>query len=859
MQQGPLVTSIKPSVFLSILGVLMSGAVWGQSASNADPLTWPEPQRAFFQDGPALLLSAEQRQELLSLDEAGRERFIQAFLDKDPLPETADNELRMGIERRQQLATVDFASPVDVRAQLLFLNGPPAERKVLDCGFVFEPLEVWTYRQPAKGNDKPEEQKLVVYKPSAAEPWKLWLPSDSKRPLYTDTMEYWLQQWEELRTRFYIRRLDLQNCEEAKDVDEATGVRGLTGALDNPKLHWIKPKDASHFLDPPKDLAAWAREAATGKMPELPPALEIASLELRYPDLAKQRMTMRAYLSLPPGGLKPTPQEEGKKPEVEVLIDGLLESKGQPFSEFRLRYLLPIPEPGVPVAVVFEQQLRPGEPFVMRLKIQDFGSGREARIARALQVPMRPTGDDLQAKVEANEGALLPEEAAQGKDSLLLLPPPGEVTLGLWRADALVTGKRIERVVFLVDGAQQLVKTSPPYSAEIRLSRFPTEQLVRAEGYDAEGKLVAADEVIINQPRGVLAVFIIEPAKGARVPPGKLLTKVEVSVPDGHRVESVEFKMNDQTVATLTKAPWQVQVPVPNEEMAYVTVVATLDDGSKAEAVRFVRAPQYFEEVEVNLVELYVAVTDKSSELVRGLTQDDFEVFESGKKQEISKFELVENLPLTVGILLDTSGSMRSSLVQAQDAAASFLRSVMTPRDRSFAVSFASRPRLAMPPTDDVEAVARSFEDLQAVGDTALHDALVHSLYYFRGVKGQRALVLLSDGDDNASYISYKDALEYARRSGVAIYAIGFNLPGFMSGLRGKLAELSEITGGKAFFTGKSEELPAIYEQIERELRSRYLIAYNSNQTGPAPGGFREVEVKVKRGLQARTQRGYYQ
>jgi len=233
-------------------------------------------------------------------------------------------------------------------------------------------------------------------------------------------------------------------------------------------------------------------------------------------------------------------------------------------------------------------------------------------------------------------------------------------------------------------------------------------------------------------------------------------------------------------------------------------------------------------------------------------------VIESGKKQEIAKFELVENLPLTVGILLDTSGSMRASLVQAQQAAAGFIRGVMTPRDRSFAVSFASRPRLNMPPTDDVEAVARSFEELQAVGDTALHDALVHSLYYFRGIKGQRALVLLSDGDDNASYIAYNDALEYARRSGVAIYAIGFNLPG-VGGLRNKLAELSETSGGRAFFTSKSEELPGIYAQIERELRSRYLVAYSSNQAGGKPGVFKEVEVKVKRGLKARTARGYYQ
>lgn len=827
-------------------------------AQSDDPLKWPEPQRAFFQDGPALLLTPKQRAELTALDEAGRERWIREFLERDPIPGTPANELAVGIERRQRLGLADYPSPVDVRAQILFLNGSPAEKKALDCGFVFEPLEIWTYHEGRDQEGKPVARKLVVYKPSPSEPWKLWLPTDSKKALYTDVMEYWMLQWEELRGRIYIKRIDLQACKEALEVDEATGIRGVSGAMDNPNLTWIKPKDASAFLAPPEEIADWARAAAATEVPEPPPALEVTSLDFRFPDMARQRVTVRAYVALPPGGLKPVATEEGKKPEVVLTVDGMLESGGKPFEDFRVRYRLPAPQADVPVSLVSEQQLRPGESFVMRLRIQDEGSGSEARIARAFRVPLSPTGDELEAGV-ANLGSLVPVEVGQGRDSLLLLPPPGDVVLGVWRADALVTGKRIQKVVFLVDGVQQLIKTSPPFSAELRLSRFPREQIVRAEGYDVEGKLVVADEVILNQPRGALAVFIIEPAKGVRVAPGKLAVKAEVSVPDGRRIESVEFKVNDQTVATLDKSPWEADVPVPNEEMAYVTVAATLDDSSRAEAVRFVRAPEYFEELDVNLVELYVAVTDKAGELVRGLAQDDFEVFESGKKQEITKFELVENLPLTVGILLDTSGSMRSSLVQAQEAAAGFLRGVMTPRDRSFAVSFSSRPRLDMPPTDDVEAVARSFEDLQAVGDTALHDAVVHSLYYFRGIKGQRALVLLSDGDDNASYIAYNDALEYARRSGVAIYAIGYNLPGLGTGLRNKLAELSETSGGRAFFTGKPEELPAIYAQIERELRSRYLVAYNSNQAGVKPGIFREVEVKVKRGLKARTSRGYYQ
>lgn len=856
------------------LCVLAGGlAVHAQTDRQADPaaavLTWPEPQRAFFQDGPGLLLTRQQRDELLAMTPEAREKFIQEFLGRDPVPDTPVNELQAGIERRQRLMLGEFAAPLDVRGQILFLNGPPTERKVIDCGWVYQPLEIWSYQQGTDSKGKPVLKQLVVYKPTATEPWKLWLPPDGKRPLYTDMMQYWMEQWEELRGRFYIKRIDLQNCDQVKDVDDATGIDGMTGTVSGAKnVKWIKPKDASPFITAPADLAAWARAAAATKLPDAPPPLDLSSLEFRFPEMDSQRMMVRVYATLKSDGVKPAPETTtdagssgtaGKKPEVQLAVDGVVESGGRPFEDFRLRYRLPVPAAGEPLVLALDRRLRPNEWFLLRLHVKDETSGAETRVAKAFRVPISPTGDDLASKAPAAVGELVPVEVGRGKDSLLLLPPPSDVVLGLWRADVLVTGERITKVVYLVDGEKQLTRTSPPFSAEVRLARFPTEQVVRAEGYDAEGKLVAADEVIVNQPRGALGVWILDPPKGTRVQPGRILVKSEVSIPDGRRIQSVEFKVNDQTVTTLTKAPWQAQVPIPNEDVAYVTVVATLDDGGRAESVRFVRAPQYFEEVEVNLVELYVAVTDRAGNLVPGLTQDDFEVLESGKPQEITKFELVENLPLTVGILLDTSGSMRTSLVQAQTAASEFLRKVMTPRDRSFAVSFASRPRLDMPPTDDVEAVVRSFEELQAVGDTALHDALVHSLYYFRGVKGQRALVLLSDGDDNASYIAYKDAVEYARRSGVAIYAIGYNL-GMEIGLKSKLAEIAETTGGKAFFTSKAEELPNIYAQIERELRSRYLVAYNSNQSGSTPGAFREVEVKVKKnGLKARTARGYYQ
>lgn len=830
------------------------------AAERQDPTLWPEPQRAFFQDGPGLLLPEAERERLLAADPAERERLMEAFLGRDSIPETPGNELAEGIERRRRLAELEFPSPRDVRAQLLFLNGAPANRQIIDCGSVFRPIEVWWY--PGGGIEaatgKAREAGVVVYKPNDADPWRLWQPIDSKRVLYTPLMEYWLEQWEELRGKIRAVRFDIQNCKEVRDVDRATGVPGLTGARPSPDAYRERALDNSRFLAPPNDLARWARAAAATELPgETPPPLKLGKLEMRFPRAEGQRLLARAVVPLAAdSGARPAPVEEGKKPaagKIELVAEGLLENDGRPFEEFRVRFALPAAGDLPPLAM--DRLLRPGETFVLRLKITDPTSGAVARVARGFRVPLEPTGED--APAGAVGGEPLPETVAQGRDTLLLLPPAEDVVFGLWRAETIVTGERIQKAVFRVDGQAQLTRTNPPFSAEVRLEKFPREQVVRVEGYDEHGELVASDEVVLNQPRGALGVWILEPAKGAD-PQGRVPARAEVSVPDERRIDSVEFRVNEATVATLGKPPWETEIEVPpGEEIVYLTVVATLDDGTRAEAVRTLRAPGYLEELEVNLVELFVAVNDRSGALARDLKAEDFEVFEDGRPQEIVRFELVDSLPLTVGILIDTSGSMASSLVETQEAAAGFLESVMTRRDRSFAISFARRPRLEMPPTDDVGAVVSALSGLQAVGDTALHDAIVHSLYYFRGIQGQRALVLLSDGDDNASYIKFNDALEYARRSGVAIYTIGLNLPGMLSGVQAKLRGLAEATGGRVFFTNKPEELPEIYAQIESELRSRYFLAYNSDR--PAGGGaFREIEVRVKgRGLKARTARGY--
>jgi Ca-activated chloride channel family protein len=842
-------------------------------ADPTDPLLWPEAQRAFYQDGPGLLLGAEERQRFLAADEAGKNALIREFLG------APGSELAKGVERRERLARVDYLSPRDVRAQLLFLNGPPAERKSIDCGTAFKPIEIWTYRVGDAANAKgAKTAKAVVYQATPDEPFRYWSPLDGKRALYEPRMAAWLEDWEEINSTWSVRRFDLQACKEARRVDEATGLPGLRGRANSRRdkkqiaailasgygiRPWTADPERENFLDPPKDLARWARTAAlpaTTVLPETaaPASLTITPVDIQFPEKNGQRMVVRAIVRVTPDSHVKVGVDNGK-PSVGFIVEGVLEHEGKVFDEFRVRYHLPVQKD--PIDLTVDRELRSDQTFLLRLKIRDEAGGAEAVTAKGFRVPReaapQPVAESI--SVVGPKGEVLAPKVSSGPDALTLFPPESDVVIGVYRAEAIVTGRRIAKVTFFVDGQAQLTRNGPPYTAELRLAAFPTEQLVRAEAYDGAGKLVAADEVIVNEPRGIFKVTILSPPRGGKIKEDTAFAKAEVSVPEERRVESVQFKVNDKPIETLARPPWEATVPLPKgEATVYLAVSAKLDDGQTAEDTRFLRAPEYVDEVDVDLVELYAAVTDGNGNLATGLTEQDFQVVEGGKAQKLTKFELVQNLPLTVGIAIDTSGSMASSLAEAERAAAGFLTQVVRPKDQCFALTFSGRPVLRMPLTDDVEAVGRSLEGLQAVGATSLHDAIVHALYYYRGKRGQKVLVLLSDGDDTSSDISFKDALEYAKRSGVALYTIGLNVPIYSTGIRSKLNSLASQTGGQTYFVSKASELSSVYAKIGTELRSRYLLAFNAERKA-GDKTYHPIEVKVlKAGLKARTAHGYY-
>jgi Ca-activated chloride channel family protein len=268
----------------------------------------------------------------------------------------------------------------------------------------------------------------------------------------------------------------------------------------------------------------------------------------------------------------------------------------------------------------------------------------------------------------------------------------------------------------------------------------------------------------------------------------------------------------------------------------------------------------------VELVSLNVTVAE-GTRYVTGLDQEDFEVFEDGARQTITFFSRVQQ-PIALAILLDTSNSMEEKLSAAQEAATGFVRR-MRKNDAIEVIEFNNQVRIPQPFTNDVNALERAIQQTTVNGSTSLYNAIYVSLKELKVERARtaeeirrQAIVVLSDGDDTSSLVEYEEVLNLAKRSETAIYAIGLRQPETgrpkFKEAEFVLRQLSQETGGRAFFPTTVAELPKIYEQISDELASQYSIAYSSKNP-MRNGAWRRIDIRInKPGLTARAKRGYF-
>lgn len=269
--------------------------------------------------------------------------------------------------------------------------------------------------------------------------------------------------------------------------------------------------------------------------------------------------------------------------------------------------------------------------------------------------------------------------------------------------------------------------------------------------------------------------------------------------------------------------------------------------------------------LDVFRVNFLFTVSDKKGRFVLNLTKEDFEVFEEKKPQNILEFIAESNLPLRLGILIDTSNSIRDRFRFQQEAAVEFVNSVIRPKeDRAAVVSFDNQVEIRADLTGDPEKLGNVIREMRPGGGTALFDAIYTTckeklmldqpLFKFR-----RAIVILSDGDDTQSTMTREQALEMALKADVVIYAISTNITRIESEGDRILKYLAEKTGGMTFFPFKASDLTQSFENIANELRSQYNILYR-----PEPikldGLWHPVQIRIKnrKDLNVRSRPGYY-
>jgi VWFA-related protein len=269
--------------------------------------------------------------------------------------------------------------------------------------------------------------------------------------------------------------------------------------------------------------------------------------------------------------------------------------------------------------------------------------------------------------------------------------------------------------------------------------------------------------------------------------------------------------------------------------------------------------------LDVTRVNILFTVTDRKGRFITNLTKDDFEVYEDKRPQKILEFTAESDLPLRIALLLDTSNSVRPRFRFIQEAAIEFLNSVMRPRyDKALVISFDTNVELVADLTDDRDRLASAIRELRPGGGTSMYDAIYFACRDKLAQeqprhKFRRALVVLSDGEDNQSRVTREQALEMAQKADVVIYTISTNISRLDTDGDKVLRYLASETGGLALFPFKIEDLAQSFENIANELRHQYNIFYR-----PEPlrtdGRYQTVDVRVKgrRDLIVRARKGYY-
>jgi VWFA-related protein len=461
---------------------------------------------------------------------------------------------------------------------------------------------------------------------------------------------------------------------------------------------------------------------------------------------------------------------------------------------------------------------------------------------------------EFKAPEGATPDALVLEVLPPSENAVTFKPPPdigGIGALGL----EVETPASVASVEFFQDGNSLGRRNRSPWTVSVMLGDVIRRTEIRAVAYDAEGHYLGEDALVLNNPTGQIGIQVLLGPPNPD-PNGDRLVTVSVTSPE--EIHEVTIQLDDEMLARWANCPCVVDVPERKLASAIILSADVVDvEGNRGDHVMTMAGGSGFVgTIRVELIELPVVVLKKSGVPVLGLSQDDFTVYEDDVEITVEGFGTTADLPLSLALAVDTSGSMLEIFPQVQSAVAGFANNLLEDGDEAALIRFSWDAKVEVGWTDELRRLTGKLDRFVPDGGTSLNDAVVRSLEQFRGRRGRQALVLLTDGEDTTSRTDWKLVERYARTMRIPVFPIGLGAGKF--GGKKVLNALARETGGEAFYPKTVEELPAVYARIAELLRSQYLLWYPSDSSKPTEQ-FREVRVEVdNKGHEVRTIRGYY-
>ena len=472
------------------------------------------------------------------------------------------------------------------------------------------------------------------------------------------------------------------------------------------------------------------------------------------------------------------------------------------------------------------------------------------------EIEVLPVDTPFEAPEGAPVDAIALDLTPPRQGGVAFKPPPNLGGLGAVQLE-VEAPENTASVEFSHDGETLGRRNRAPWTVSVPLGDIIRRTQVRAVALDAEGNFLGEDAIVLNNPSGQIGVQILL-APESSITNGRRAITIATST-GKKEIHQVSLHLDAEMIARWATCPCVIEVPVTKLQGAAILSAEVVDaDGTRGDAVYTLGGGGGFVgSVRVELVELPVVVLKENGMPVTGLELENFSVYEDEKQVEVEGFGTTADLPLSLAIAVDTSGSMIEDFPKVRRAVRGFTDELLKDGDQAVLIRFSWDAKVQVNWTDNIKALVGDLDSVTPEGGTSLHDAVVRSLEQFRGRRGRQAVVLLTDGEDTTSRTDWKVAERFAHTMRIPVFSIGLGVGKLAFSNRKIFKGLAAETGGEAFFPKTVEELPAVYARIAELLRSQYLLWYPSPSDKP-PEEFRKIEVTVNTGDIVNTIAGYY-